>query len=98
MIRVQSLSNRPRTRSASAILDERVATPVKVRRNAVLEFDVQSPRRGGLAVHGLSDLVRIETGKEAKVRLRAIYSGRFPLHFHGIDGSHFEIAVVEVRD
>jgi len=75
-----------------------IGTTAEVRKNAVLEFDVQSPRRGGLAVHGLSDLVRIERGQRVKVRLRAIYSGRFPLHFHGIDGSHFEIAVVEVRD
>lgn len=88
----------PSETPVNPILDERVATPAEVRRNAVLEFDVQSPRRGGLAVHGLSDLVRIERGQRVKVRLRAIYSGRFPLHFHGIDGSHFEIAVVEVRD
>lgn len=94
MIRVLVPSETP----VNPILDERVAIPVEVRRNAVLEFDVQSPRRGGLAVHGLSDLVRVERGQRVKVRLRAIYSGRFPLHFHGIDGSHFEITVVEVRD
>lgn len=88
----------PRITPANAILDERVADPVRVRPNAIIEFDVSSPRQGALAVHGLSDLVRVERGQRVKVRLRAIYSGRFPLHFHGIDGSHFEVAVVEVRN
>jgi len=30
------------------------------------------------------------------VTFRALYSGRFPMHFHGKDGSHFEVVVFEI--
>ena len=63
----------------------------------VVEFRVTSPRTGALAVHGLSELVRIAPETVGVVRFRAIYAGRFPLHFHGLDQSHFEVAVVEVQ-
>ena len=43
------------------------------------------------------DALRVKIREDAVVRNKAIYSGRFPLHFHGIDLSHFEIAVLEVR-
>jgi hypothetical protein len=72
--------------------------PTYARKDEVVEFRVRSQRKGGLAVHGLSNLVKIESGTESIVRLKAIYTGRFPLHFHGNDGSHFEIAVLEIRE
>jgi len=62
----------------------------------VVEFDVASPRPGQVTVHGLHDLEAVQPGDTVKVAFRAIYSGRFPLHFHGADGSHFEIAALEV--
>jgi hypothetical protein len=79
------------------VLDNPALAPIQVRRGQVIQFRVASDRDGGLAVHGLSSLIRLHRG-QAIVRFRAIYAGRFPLHFHGLDSSHFEIAVLEVRN
>ena len=62
----------------------------------VVQFEVVSPRPGKVAVHGLLDAETVQVGSVVRVTFRAIYSGRFPLHFHGADGSHFEIAALEV--
>lgn len=62
----------------------------------VVQFEVASPRSGQVAVHGLYDAQTLQVGGVVRVAFRAVYSGRFPLHFHGADGSHFEIAAVEV--
>jgi hypothetical protein len=62
----------------------------------VVEFRVASDRPGTLAVHGLTDLKPVVVGGVATVAFRAIYTGRFPLHFHGTDGSHIEIAALDV--
>lgn len=62
----------------------------------VVRVAVTSPRDGGIAVHGLLDVQPISAGQRITVGFRAIYSGRFPVHFHGADGSHFEIAAIEV--
>lgn len=62
----------------------------------VVEFTVRSPRTGAVAVHGLLDVAPVHAGETITVAFRAIYAGRFPLHFHGEDGAHFEIAAVEV--
>lgn len=72
-------------------------TSLAIRPNEVIEFRVATPRIGAIAVHGLSELVRLEPGTTGVVRMRAIYEGRYSLHFHGLDQSHFEIAVLEVR-
>ncbi len=74
------------------------STVTHIQEGKIVEFRVSSPREGALAVHGLSSVVLITPGTEAVVRFRAIYSGRFPLHFHGADGSHFEVAVLEVTE
>lgn len=73
------------------------AQSLGVHKGDVVEFHVRSPVPGGLAVHGLTDLIRLDKNGFAVVRLKAIYEGRFPLHFHGLDGSHMEIYVLEVR-
>jgi hypothetical protein len=62
----------------------------------VIRVSVSSPRDGGVAVHGLLDVRPIAADGKVTVEFRAIYSGRFPVHFHGADGSHFEIAAIEV--
>ena len=62
----------------------------------VVQFEVLSPRAGKVAVHGLLDAETVQVGSVVRVSFRAIYTGRFPLHFHGADGSHFEIAALEV--
>jgi hypothetical protein len=63
----------------------------------VVRVSVASPREGGVAVHGLFDVRPIAAGGHVTIEFRAIYSGRFPIHFHGADGSHIEIAAFEVR-
>ncbi len=74
------------------------STVTHIQEGKIVEFRVSSPREGALAVHGLSSFVLITPGAEAVVRFRAIYSGRFSLHFHGADGSHFEAAVLEITE
>jgi hypothetical protein len=68
----------------------------QVAKGDVVEFAVASPRPGRVAVHGLFDAEPVQVGTVVKVAFRAVYTGRFPLHFHGSDGSHFEIAALEV--
>lgn len=67
-----------------------------IAKGEVVQFDVASPRPGKIAVHGLLDAETVQVGSILKVAFRAVYTGRFPLHFHGADGSHFEIAALEV--
>ena len=73
-----------------------VADSVPAAKGNVVRVSVTSPRDGGIAVHGLMDLRPMHAGERITVEFRAIYSGRFPIHFHGADGSHIEIAAVEV--
>ena len=72
------------------------ATAYPVRKGDVIEFEIQSSRAGKVAVHGFHDLQSVRVGGPTTIAFRAIYSGRFPVHFHGIDGSHFELAALEV--
>jgi hypothetical protein len=72
-------------------------TVYSIAKGDVVQFRVSSPRSGLVAVHGLLDVEPVAAGGVVTVSFRAIYSGRFALHFHGIDGSHFEIAAVEVQ-
>ena len=67
-----------------------------IAKGEVVQFEVVSPRPGKVAVHGLLDAEEVQAGSVVRVAFRAVYTGRFPLHFHGADGSHFEIAALEV--
>ena len=67
-----------------------------IAKGEVVQFEVVSPRPGQVAVHGLLDAETVQVGSVVRVAFRAVYTGRFPLHFHGADGSHFEIAALEV--
>lgn len=71
---------------------------VEAGKGQIVSFVVSTSRSGAVGVHGLSEIEAIHAGATTRVTFRAIYSGRFPLHFHGTDGSHFELAAVEVRD
>ena len=72
------------------------ASSIAAAKGDVVRVAVTSPRDGGVAVHGLMDVRPIHAGESITVEFRAIYSGRFPIHFHGVDGSHVEIAAIEV--
>lgn len=67
-----------------------------VAKNDVIQVEVSAPRPGAVAVHGILEAHRVRVGGVVSVKLRAKYTGRFPLHFHGEDGSHFEVAAFEV--
>lgn len=67
-----------------------------VSRGDVVQVRVDAPRSGYVAVHGILEEHRVKVNDAIHVKLLARYSGRFPLHFHGDDGSHFEVAVFEV--
>jgi hypothetical protein len=64
----------------------------EVAQGSVVEYTVHSSRPGAVAVHGLLDPCPVTAGGETKVAFRAIYDGQFPLHFHGADASHIELA------
>lgn len=68
----------------------------KILRGEVVELRITTPIEGAASVHGLSDLVRMKAGEQARLRFRAIYSGRFQLHFHGADGSHFGVWALDI--
>lgn len=72
------------------------ATGAAAAKGDVVRVSVTSPRDGGVAVHGLLDVRPIAAGERVSFEFRAIYTGRFPIHFHGADGTHFEIAAIEV--
>lgn len=63
----------------------------------VIRVTVRSSRPGAVIVHGLMDARTIDKAGTVTVAFRAIYGGRFPLHFHGVDGSHFEVVAFEIR-
>jgi hypothetical protein len=88
----------PALTPAAAAIDENQTPPLRVGKNRVIEIQISATRKGALAVHGLTGLARVDPGTLATLRFRSIYTGRFPVHFHGVDGSHFEIAVLEIRD
>lgn len=68
----------------------------QILRDEVVELRITAPIEGAASVHGLSDLVRMKVGEPARLRFRAIYSGRFQLHFHGADGSHFGVWALDI--
>lgn len=94
----------------AAAMELRVAVPDEVpainassrsivaRRGEVVRIAVESPTGGAVGVHGMSDIVPIRSGQTVSLAFRLIYSGRFPLHFHGVNGSHFEILALEIHD
>ena len=76
-----------------------VASPhgaVAISRGDIVAVAVKSPRAGAVGVHGLSDIHPMEANDTIQLSFRAIYQGRFALHFHGTDGSHFELLALEV--
>ena len=72
------------------------ARALEVRLGEVVKLNVSSEQAGAAGVHGLSTIQPMHPGAPITVQFRAIYSGRFPLHFHGTDGSHFELIAVNV--
>jgi hypothetical protein len=72
------------------------ATEHTISQGEVVEFAVTTRRPGFVIVHGLSDPLPLNVAGTTLVSFRAIYSGRFALHFHGDDGAHFELTSLNV--
>ncbi len=68
----------------------------RIHRGDVVELRIIAPVAGAASVHGLSDLVVMRPGEPATLRFRAIHGGRFPLHFHGADGSHEGVWALDI--
>lgn len=76
------------------------AAPVEytLTQGQVVQVTVDSPRlNGNLAIHGLTGMSPIRGGGRTQFEFRSLYSGRFPVHFHGEDGSHFEIIALDIQ-
>ncbi len=69
---------------------------IAAREGDIVKLTVSSRTPGAVGVHGLSTIQPIYPGKPVVVEFRAIYTGRFPVHFHGIDGAHFELLSINV--
>ena len=72
------------------------ATEYTINQGDVVEFAVTTDRPGSVIVHGISDMLPLKVAGPTLGSFRAIYSGRFALHFHGPDGSHFELTALNV--
>ena len=76
---------------------ERSDPPVlQARQGDRIALKVTSPNPGELFIHGLDKHERLSPGSETTVGFTAERSGRYYIHFHGMDHSHTEIAVMEV--
>ena len=68
----------------------------RVRQGDVVLLTVSTERAGMLMIHGLTEGMNVAPGNPAHLVVVAKYSGRFAVHFHDTDGSHTEIAALEV--
>lgn len=67
-----------------------------IKQGDVVEIVVTSQRPGAVIVHGLTDEKPVGADGQVIIKFRAIYSGRFPLHFHGDDGVHLDLMSLNV--
>lgn len=67
-----------------------------VQQGDAASFTVVAPRTGKLALHGYTEDMPLVENQPLTFTLKAELSGRFPMHIHGADGSHTEVANVEV--
>jgi hypothetical protein len=72
------------------------ATEHTIGQGEVVQFAVTTDRPGFVIVHGLSDMLPLDVKGTTLVSFKAVYSGRFALHFHGSDGAHFELTALNV--
>jgi len=76
---------------------ERTDPPVlQARQGDRIALAVTSPNPGELFIHGLDKHASLTPGSETTVAFTAERSGRYYIHFHGMDHSHTEVAVMEV--
>jgi hypothetical protein len=80
---------------------EAESTPLPVlpvARGDIVSIAVSSAQAGQLMIHGyMQEMVPVAAGQTATLRLAALHAGRYPLHLHGDDQSHREVAILEIR-
>lgn len=59
-------------------------------------FSTVSAVDGKLAIHGITRDMAIRKDQTMQFDLQTDHAGRFPMHIHGQDGSHLEVAVIEI--
>lgn len=67
-----------------------------LRQNDVVTLSVTSPVYGAVGIHGVTAIETVSEGQRVDLAFRAVYSGRFAVHFHGADGSHYELVALQV--
>jgi hypothetical protein len=68
----------------------------RLRKNEAVDFRISVPHDGMLAIHGYTNDVPVAANRELSLPLTLTHTGRFPMHVHGSDGQHLEIAVLEI--
>lgn len=86
-------------RIGAAVDAEGVPLPVlPIARGDIVSIAVSSSQAGQLMVHGyMQDMVPVAAGQTATLHIAALHAGRYPLHLHGDDQSHREVAILEIR-
>ena len=82
--------------SQAPMLNASTLRGTSVARGSVVQIVVESPIPGAAGVHGLSNIVPVRAGEKVRITFRAQFPGQFPIHFHGVDGSHFAVGELTV--
>lgn len=67
-----------------------------VAQHDVISLTITSPIHGAVGIHGITAIEEVSQGQRIALAFRAVYSGRFAVHFHGVDGTHYELVALEV--
>ena len=73
-----------------------LATGHALRQNDVVTLTITSPVYGAVGIHGVTAIETVAAGQPVDLAFRAVHSGRFAVHFHGADGSHYELVALQV--
>lgn len=65
-------------------------------KNDNVKFLISVPYDGMLAIHGYTNDNPIMANQQFELTLTLQHTGRFPIHVHGKDGQHIEVAVLEI--
>lgn len=83
---------------STPVASDRELPLLRIAKGDVVSIAVSSDVPGRLMVHGyMEEMMAVEAGQTATIRLVALHAGRYPLHLHGDDQSHREVAVLEIR-
>lgn len=70
---------------------------MQARQGDTITLHVQADQEGELHLHGYELEIKLQPGGEAQLSFVADRAGRYYLHMHGPDGSHAEIATIDIQ-